>query len=107
MVLSRDALEKWLSQHCLEASILKQDPVTTDSRPPDSQDKRLPVVISIPDSLCEHGLLDPEKSKEMKCISKVRHLPLKKAPALINNIACFRSYTRDNQLCFRAFLESL
>ncbi|PPQ64679.1 hypothetical protein CVT26_002769 [Gymnopilus dilepis] len=70
VVLSRDALEKWLSQHCLEAAILKQDPVMTDSRPPDSQEKRLPVVISMPDILCEHGLLDPEKSKEMKCISK-------------------------------------
>lgn len=39
--------------------------------PNSTKDSALPIAISISDIICEHGLLDPQKSKDMKRISRV------------------------------------
>ncbi|KAF8969843.1 hypothetical protein BDZ97DRAFT_1956803 [Flammula alnicola] len=65
-IVSRQALEAWLSEHCIEAALqqngsteIPDDSVSTNGDP---------TTIPISDILCEHGALDPMKSKDMKRI---------------------------------------
>ena len=58
--MSRQALEAWVSEHCINAS-LQQHAHSTE----------LPIEISISDILCEHGALDPTMSRDMKLLTPV------------------------------------
>ncbi|KAF9475859.1 cysteine proteinase [Pholiota conissans] len=62
-IVSKHALEIWLSEGCIKAASPQVD--AEEFTESDSNS----TVISIVDIVCEHGALDPMKSKEMKCIS--------------------------------------
>ncbi|KAF4614469.1 hypothetical protein D9613_002689 [Agrocybe pediades] len=72
VVVSRQALESWLSQKGIEAGLREITPDQTIQAPsPDSPaDMPPPLIISTSDIVCEHGRLDPLKSRDMKCLSQ-------------------------------------
>ncbi|KAF8798163.1 cysteine proteinase [Phlegmacium glaucopus] len=69
IIVSQQALETWLSTHCiataLPASEMHQ---TTDDKTGSSHNSRS-VDITISDILCEHNYLDPTKAQKMKRIN--------------------------------------
>lgn len=64
--MSRQALEAWVSEHCINASL--QHVFSTEQLP--NLDARL-TEISISDIICEHGALDPTMSRNMKLLTPV------------------------------------
>ncbi|KAF8911983.1 hypothetical protein CPB84DRAFT_1760942 [Gymnopilus junonius] len=67
IVVSRQALEAWLSHKCIEAAIQQKGdiPLSDDTLPATA----FPTAVSISDVVCEHGSLDPFKYRDMKCIN--------------------------------------
>ena len=61
IIVSQQALEAWLSTHCIATALPAPETDTTTSRS---------VDISISDILCEHNNLDP-KAQKMKRINLV------------------------------------
>lgn len=70
IIVSQQALEAWLSAHCLTAALLpsETDMPTNDDGP---THKSRSVEITISDILCEHNYLDPTKAQKMKRINIV------------------------------------
>ena len=68
VVVSRQALESWLSTHCFTAALRQSSPsADSDSDPPIEAN----ISIACSDIVCEHGFLDPAKANDMKCITRV------------------------------------
>jgi ubiquitin carboxyl-terminal hydrolase 48 len=67
--VSRQALEAWVSEHCITAS-LQQHAFPTEQFHNLVDDDR-PTEISISDIICEHGALDPTMSRDMKLLTPV------------------------------------
>lgn len=68
VVVSRQALEGWLSRRLTKAKDEKSPPVTGNDT--------LGEVTIMPDILCQHGALDPQKAHNMKRVSKVHNCNL-------------------------------
>ncbi|KDR73501.1 hypothetical protein GALMADRAFT_72029 [Galerina marginata CBS 339.88] len=60
-VVSRQALDAWLSEHCIQAVLPPNDKEPSESSHP--------ISIPLSDIVCEHGSLDPLKSRETKRLS--------------------------------------
>ncbi|KAH9483698.1 Ubiquitin carboxyl-terminal hydrolase 48 [Psilocybe cubensis] len=78
VVVSRQALESWLSEDCVSAMLKESgldSAVDNPSRaksnsPTPTKGTELPIVISNADITCEHGLIDPQKFKDIKRINQ-------------------------------------
>ena len=76
-MVSRQALEAWLSRHIVKPKTPKGTPAppveSTGKDPAPPKDGEV-CTISIPlaDIVCAHGKLDPEKANDMKVITEVR-----------------------------------
>ncbi|KAJ7581164.1 hypothetical protein C8J56DRAFT_866417 [Mycena floridula] len=73
VVVSQQALEKWLSKHCMEATAteLRRDLNSMFDNEQASDSSRIPSIeIPLDDILCEHLKLDHRKANNMKRISQ-------------------------------------
>ena len=94
-VVSRQGLETWVTRHlkaqptikpkadisaCSQGTIvptaaanedIRSSAVTTDQHEEHAQERQGVAIISIPEVLCEHGRLDPNKAGDMKVITRV------------------------------------
>jgi len=74
VVVGREALELWLSTHCIEAALRQDGGISSSAGTLDFDNTlhlRGTVTVSNSDIACEHGHLDPMRSKDMKCITAV------------------------------------
>lgn len=67
-VVSRQALEAWVSEHCINTSL--QHAFST-AQFHNVVDDALLTEISTSDIICEHGALDPTMSRDMKLLTPV------------------------------------
>lgn len=70
IIVSRQALESWLAEYTIQAAIRRRD-ADGGSESKADQDTLLPLQISTSDITCDHGALDPTKSKDLKRIALV------------------------------------
>ncbi|KAL4067914.1 hypothetical protein J3A83DRAFT_4097639 [Scleroderma citrinum] len=63
VIVSRQALEGWVSKRLTKAKDEKSDPLV-------AADDALREVVLMSDIICEHGALDPQKAHNMKRMSK-------------------------------------
>ncbi|CAA7271556.1 unnamed protein product [Cyclocybe aegerita] len=107
IVASRQALEAWLSNACIEAT-LRHSGVTSPADAPSqgSSEESTSVTISLDDITCEHGMLDPLKAKDMKCITPAAYVQLVKETNCI-----FDTVLRPSDACTECvsmlFMEKL
>ncbi|TBU50715.1 cysteine proteinase [Dichomitus squalens] len=86
VVVSRQALEAWLSRHVAQPKASKTSPMTSPGPSKDAVPKAEetasstsseagPSAVTIPvsDVVCSHGKLDPEKAHDMKVIKAAFH----------------------------------
>ncbi|KAJ3510286.1 hypothetical protein NLJ89_g4765 [Agrocybe chaxingu] len=79
IVASQQALEAWLSHACIEAALQHSGlSFPADALPQGSSEDLSSVAISLTDITCEHGMLDPLKAKDMKCITSAAYTQLVK-----------------------------
>lgn len=71
IIVSQQALEAWLSTHCIAAALPVSETDTTTSSDTGQGHNSRSVDISISDILCEHNNLDPTKVQKMKRINLV------------------------------------
>lgn len=71
MVVTRDALEKWLSIDVTESFVSKARCIASNDGSASDGDST-PSRVLTSGHVCVHGYLDPQKANEMKCISLVR-----------------------------------
>lgn len=67
-MVSRQALEKWLEKPFVK-------PEENKSRSQSVSGEAELEVVPIPDLLCSHGMLHPNKASNMKRMSKVSEIP--------------------------------
>ncbi|KAF8163463.1 hypothetical protein B0H34DRAFT_795175 [Crassisporium funariophilum] len=76
VIVSRQALESWLSEHCMEAALSSAGTNTNSEESTPLNPVTLypnDTKITISEVLCEHQLLDPMKAKDMKRISRLAY----------------------------------
>jgi ubiquitin carboxyl-terminal hydrolase 48 len=71
IIVSQQALEAWLSTHCIAAALPASETDTTTNNDTGSSHNSHSVDITISDILCEHNYLDPTKAHKMKRINLV------------------------------------
>jgi len=67
--VSRQALETWVSEHCINSSL--QQHASSTEQFHNAVDDARPIEISTSDIICEHGALDPTMSRDMKLLTPV------------------------------------
>lgn len=83
IIVSQQALEAWLSTHCITTALPSSETgMTTDNDTGPSNSRSVDITIS--DILCEHNYLDPTKAQKMKRISLVCILRLSAVGSVIN-----------------------